>query len=91
MPDPLPQRELLLRMRYAIDTARKYPTDYNVRSAQVLAMSNPNGLRSGHLRHNLGAQRWEWLGQQGIYPVGEQTEVAGVPAIKGTITPEVIK
>lgn len=89
--EPLPQRELLLRLRASIDTARMYPTSYNIRSAVVLASQHPQGLRSGHLRANLGMQRWEWLAEQGIYPVGEGTEVAGVPAIKGTITPEVTK
>ena len=78
-------------VRYAIDTARKYPSQDTIDSAIRLALDHPNALRSGHLRHNLGVQRWRWLEERGIYPVGEQTEIAGSPAIKGTITPEVTK
>ena len=89
--ESMPQREVLLRLRYAIDTARKYPRPENIESALDLASEHPNALRSGHLTHNLGVERWRWLEQHGIYPIGEGHEVAGSPAIKGTITPEVIK
>ena len=85
------QAEVLLRLRYAIDTARKYPTQPNIDAAIRFANEYPRALRSSHLRHNLGAARWAWLNDYGIYPVGESVEVAGSFGIKGTITPDVIK
>jgi hypothetical protein len=90
--ESMPQHEVLLRLRYAIDTARKYPRPENIESAVSLANDHPNALRSGHLKHNLGVERWRWLEENGVYPIGEPHEMAGVPAIKGAITrPEVIK
>jgi hypothetical protein len=85
------QAEVLLRLRYAIDTAIKYPKQPNVEAAIRLANEYPHALRSSHLRHNLGQRRWQWLNANGIYPVGESVEVAGGFAIKGTITPEITK
>lgn len=85
------QAEVLLRLRYAIDTAIKYPAQANVENAISFATSHPKALNSSHLRHNLGQRRWGWLNERGIYPIGEPVEVAGVIGIKGTITPDVIK
>jgi hypothetical protein len=85
----LGQAEFALRLRAAIDTARKYPTKGNKSSAIGLALSQPVALHSSHVRHNLGSTRWEWLEARGIFPVGEGGEIAG--SIKGTITPNVIK
>lgn len=85
------QVEVLLRLRYAIDTAIKYPTQTNIDAAVGFASRHPQALRSSHLQHNLGVRRWQWLNEYGVYPVGEPVEVAGSIGIKGTITPEVTK
>jgi hypothetical protein len=83
------QAEVLLRLRYAIDTAIKYPTQINTDAAIRFASDHPRSLRSGHIRANLGVRRWKWLNERGFYPVGEPVEVAGVVGIKGTITPDI--
>jgi len=89
--ESMPQRELLHRLRYAIDTAVAYPTPENIEKAITLAQAHPQGMRSSHVSHNLGAKRWEWLGQHNVTFVGESVEIAGNQAIKATITPEVQK
>jgi hypothetical protein len=92
MPTPLEefgQRDFVNRLRFAIDTARKYPSKRNREEAIALAQSQPRALRSSHVRHNLGATRWSWLASHGVYPVGEAGEAEGT--FKGTITPDVIK
>lgn len=86
-----PQHDVLLRLRYLIDIARRHPTFEGTNRAIAYASEHPRALRSGHLRHNLGAARWQWLAEHDIYPLGEPTEIAGSPAVKGTITPEVKK
>lgn len=83
------QAEVLLRLRYAIDTAIKYPSQSNIDSAIRFATEHPKALRSSHLRHNLGERRWSWLNEYGIYPVGEDLEVVGNVAFKGTATPDI--
>lgn len=93
-PEPaegMPQREILLRLRAAIDTAITYPTWPNINAATTFASEHPRALRSSHVRNNLGRFRWEWLNQRGIYPVGEPIEIAGAAAVKATITPDITK
>lgn len=85
----LNQQEFVLRLRYAIDTARRYPTQRNRQEAVDLARSQPMALRSNHARHNLGMRRMEWLADNGVYPVGEEGSIEG--SFKATISPEVIK
>lgn len=85
----LAQRNFVFHLRFAIDTARKYPSKRNREEAVALAQSQPQALRSSHVRHNLGASRWDWLASHGVYPVGEGGEIEG--SVKGTITPDVIK
>jgi hypothetical protein len=87
----MPQHEVLLRLRYAIDTAIKYPSQSNIDSAIKLASEHPRALRSKHLVHNLGERRWSWLNEYGVYAIGEPAEIAGSIGIKGTITPDVTK
>jgi hypothetical protein len=89
--EPLPQRELLYRLRAAIDTARRYPTMDNTERALALAREHPRGLRSKHLQHLLGRQRFDWLAEYGITTIGEPVEIAGIEASKKVITPEVTK
>jgi hypothetical protein len=74
-------------LRYAIDTARKYPTTRNRQEAIAMAKGQPLALRSSHVRHNLGKSRWEWLATHGVYPIGEEGEIEG--SFKATITPEI--
>ena len=83
------QADFVNRLRFAIDTARKYPSKRNREEATALAKSQPIALRSAHVRHNLGKTRWEWLALHGVYPVGEGGEIEG--SFKGTITPTVTK
>jgi transcriptional/translational regulatory protein YebC/TACO1 len=85
------QKEMVLRLRAAIDTARKYPSQENIDKAIKLAIDHPKTMRSSHASHNLGVRRWEWLGEHGVVFVGESVEIAGTQAFKGTITPEVKK
>lgn len=80
------QRNFAYQLRFAIDTARKYPTKRNVEEAVALARSQPAALRSRHVSHNLGKTRLDWLATYGVYPVGEAGEVEGT--FKATITPE---
>ena len=89
--ESLPQKEFLLRLRAAIDIARRHPTQANIDRAIALTTSQPKAMRSSHISHNLGVRRWEWLSEQGVYFVGEDVEIAGNQAFKGTITPEVKK
>ena len=89
--ESMTQKEFCLRLRAAIDIARKYPTDLNVSKAQKLAYGHPKAMRSAHVSHNLGVTRWEWLDQHGVTIVGEEVKVAGLDARKMTITPEVKK
>ena len=83
------QRELLRLLRFQIDTALAYPTPRNVAAARQMVLEHPQALRTVHFRHNLGLRRWEWISDQGIYPIGQPHEVAGMPAMKGTIEPEI--
>ena len=52
--DPVPQRVLALRLRYAIDRRDAY-------ASVSLVRDNPTSSRSSHVRHNLGRQRLEIL------------------------------
>ena len=89
--ESMPQQEFVLRLRAAIDTAIKFPTEPNIDKARGLAYEHPIAMRSSHVSHNLGVRRWEWLGERNITFVGEPVDIAGTPAFKGTITPEVKK
>lgn len=95
MPKPpvesMPQKELLYRLRAAIDTARAYPTRPNIDKAVQMAVDHPRAMRSSHISHNLGVTRWTWLEEHGVRFVGESVEIAGQPAFKGTITPDIKK
>jgi hypothetical protein len=58
----LPQRLLAIELRTEIDRARRRPWDTQAaRRALDLARSHPDGLRSAHVRHNIGADRLTWL------------------------------
>ena len=89
--ESMPQKEFLLRLRAAIDTARTYPTEANISKAQKLAYGHPKAMRSSHVSHNLGVTRWQWLEQHGVNIVGEEVKVAGLDAHKMTITPDIKK
>jgi len=89
--ESMPQTELLHRLRAAIDIAIKAPSKVNIDKALALAIDHPRGMRSSHVSHNLGVRRWEWLGKRGVTFVGESVEIAGTPAFKSTITPDITK
>jgi len=89
MPQPaegMPQTEVVLRLRAAIDTAIRFPNPNNVESALAITRLYPVAMRSTHLRHNLGQARWDWLTDHGYYaaldPSSEDDRV------QGTITPD---
>lgn len=63
------QAEVLLRLRYAIDTALAYPAVPNTESVLALVAAHPRAMRSSHIRDNLGQRRWAWLNDHGIYEV----------------------
>ena len=85
------QHQLVLLLRYQIDTAITYPTWPNINSVRTFVNEHPQAMRSSHMRHNLGLFRWEWLSDHDVYVVGEPTVIAGMPAIKGTIEPDIKK
>ena len=85
------QRQILVELRYRIDTAIKYPFKRNIDEAVAYAEHRPGAIRSAHLRHNLGQRRWEWLNSHGVTAVGEATEIAGQAAFKVTSTPDITK
>jgi len=89
--EALPQRDFLLLLRAAIDTAIKHPTQSNIDKARQMAYAQPRAMRSAHVSRNLGATRWDWLTDHQVTIIGEEVEVAGTPARKMTITPEVKK
>lgn len=61
MTDRLPQRVLLYELKRAIDRARHSPQPRWVEAALKLVEENPNGMKSKHITHNLGAERLAWL------------------------------
>jgi hypothetical protein len=90
------QAEFANRLRFAIDTARKYPSQRNRGEAIALAQSQPAALRSTHVRHNLGSTRWEWLELNGVTAAGEGgslpgeiTTVITKADLTGWVTPEI--
>lgn len=83
------QKELILILRYRIDTAIAYPNPDSIASAVTFAREHPLALRGAHFSHNLGVRRWDWLNEHGFIPVGEPVEIAGEAAIKATISPDV--
>jgi len=85
------QHEALRLLKHAIDTALKYPGRATIATAREIVEQYPVAIRSSHFRHNLGARRWTWLSDQGLDPAGSSADIAGMPAMKGTIEPEVIK
>jgi hypothetical protein len=60
------QHRLALELRYAVDVAKKYPTEPNVTSVRELIDAHPHGSRSRHVEHNLGQARLEWLYENGL-------------------------
>ena len=89
MPQPaegMPQTEVVLRLRAAIDTAIRFPHDANVGAALAIANAYPKAMRSVHVRHNLGLIRWNWLTDHGYYAALDPSEEAD--RVQGTISPD---
>lgn len=57
----LPQRQLALELRYAIDVARERPSGAAFDRVKALVDRHPHGMTSRHVEHNLGLTRNEWL------------------------------
>ncbi len=89
MPTPsegMPQAEVVLRLRAAIDTAIRFPHEGNVQTALGLAQSYPKAMRSAHVQHNLGQRRWDWLTEHGYYAALDPSETDD--RVQGTVSPE---
>jgi len=59
--DELPQRQLALELRYAIDIARRVNSEASYARVKELIVGNPHNVRSRHVEHNLGVGRLAWL------------------------------
>ena len=89
MPQPaegMPQTEVVLRLRAAIDTAIRFPNPNTVASALAIAQAYPKAMRSAHINHNLGLSRWQWLNDHGFYAALDPSEEAD--RVQGTINPD---
>lgn len=89
MPQPaegMPQSEVVLRLRAAIDTAIRFPSANNEASAIAIAQAYPKAMRSTHVNHNLGQARWDWLTEHGYYPALDPSEEDD--RVQGTISPD---
>jgi hypothetical protein len=64
----IPQRELAIRLRIAIDRAMAEPTARWLAAVARLVQENPRGVASSHVTHNLGAARRAWLARFGARP-----------------------
>jgi hypothetical protein len=62
----LPQRKLMLELRYAIDLVMKLPTDERMKAVRKLIEDNPHGFNSHHVQYNLGVARMDFLRRNGI-------------------------
>jgi hypothetical protein len=82
----MPQTEVVLRLRAAIDTAIRFPHDANVAAALSIAKAYPRAMRSVHVNHNLGQRRWEWLSDHGFYPALDASDEDD--QVQGTISPD---
>jgi hypothetical protein len=87
--DEVSQAEVLMRLRYAIDTAVAHPYQPNIDAAISIANQYPAALRSSTVRYRLGKSRWDWLHMNGIYAVGTPADIAGSPAFKTTAEPDI--
>jgi hypothetical protein len=96
----LGQHSLAVRLRTSIDLACRtnvpnYVISSATRRARQLALDNPRNLQSKHVRHNIGARRWQWLEERGLTveknkKLEEIAAKRGEVAVKGTITPNAI-
>lgn len=57
----LPQRQLALELRYAIDVAKQVNTERSYAKVKELIKGNPTNVRARHIEHNLGVARIAWL------------------------------
>ena len=84
----MPQTEVVLRLRAAIDTAIRFPSPNNVNAALAIAKAYPRAMRSAHVNHNLGQRRWEWLTENGFYPALDASDEDD--RVQGTISPDYV-
>lgn len=73
--EALPQRELVLELRFQIDHARAVPRDAEAcrRRVRRLIDDNPAGFASSHVQHNIGKERMEWLTEMGLAAASSAT------------------
>jgi len=64
--EPYSQKRLTLELRYAIDVAKKAPSEPNIQRVKELIDDHPLGVRSHHLVYNLGEARLYWLYENGL-------------------------
>lgn len=67
----MPQRLLAMELRYRIDIAMRSeiavkignpaPVSVHIQNVRELVDEHPQGMRSAHVRHNLGPKRLAWL------------------------------
>jgi hypothetical protein len=62
----MPQRQLALELRYAIDVEMLHPTAAGFARVQALIEANPYGVTTRHVEHNLGATRLDFLHRNGL-------------------------
>jgi len=70
--EPFGQRMLAIELRYRIDVARNAenrpiaPVEPHVQAVRELVDKHPQGIKSAHVRHNLGPTRLAWLKERGL-------------------------
>lgn len=83
------QAQVAYDLRFAIDTARTYPTRTNIAAALRIVSLYPKAVRSYKVRRKLGQRRLDWLELHGVVLAGDPHEISGKAALKETIEPEV--
>lgn len=66
--EPLPQRQLMLELRFQIDHARRHPKEASQTKTRIRALiaAHPRGIISAHVHRNLGQARRRWLAHEGL-------------------------
>jgi len=83
----LPQRELLYRLKSAIDTARVTGRESANRRVRVLLVENPHGSWSTFVCYNLGKGRREFISQL----MGTDTPASSLQATRSDLVRTVVR
>lgn len=67
--EPLPQRRLILELRFAIDHAMAYPNDRprSVNRVRDLVAAHPKALQHIFVRKGVGKARLEWVEKEVLH------------------------